>query len=117
RSRPSTYRLSRTRASPRRWRRACRRPTRPDRRAASAGERRRTRRSRQREPRSLAPGSPTPQLLPGGFDLPVDGAGIDRVAIAGERPRPRGNRILDAASLEEDVAVMILDDRVGRELI
>ena len=42
---------------------------------------------------------------------------IDRIAVAGERARPRGNRLVVASQLEQHLAVVILDDRVGPELI
>src|SRR2546423_8183867 len=50
------------------------------------------------------------------LDFPVDLDLVDRVAVAAERAVPGGNRRVVAGQLEEDFAVVILDDRVGRQL-
>src|SRR4051794_27912810 len=57
------------------------------------------------------------QLLPRRSDLLVDVAAVDRIAVPGERAGPRADRVLPTASLREHVAVMILDDGVGRQLV
>src|SRR4051812_40919100 len=81
-----------------------------DRPEASAAVRR-TRPSGARPALSPAHASSFRQLLSGGADLLIDIAAIDRVAVAGERPRPGRDRIVEPRELEEHVAVMILNDR------
>src|SRR3954470_13799000 len=51
------------------------------------------------------------------LDLLVDAGTIDRLVVAGERARPRGDGIVEPRQLEQHVAVVILDDRVRLELI
>src|SRR5207244_2504953 len=60
--------------------------------------------------------------LPSGFllrvpNLLVDVAWLDRVAVARERARPGCNCVVVSPELEEDVTVVVLDNRVGFELI
>src|SRR6185312_9021266 len=57
------------------------------------------------------------ELLFRGPDLPVDGGTIDRVVVAGQRARPRRDRVVVARELVEDVTVVILDDGVRLELV
>src|SRR5581483_8188920 len=89
--------------------------------------------SRSRARRTRTPGTPEPrarprpsaarrsslliELLPGRPDLLVDVPAVDRVAVAVQRPRPRGNRILIASELQQHVAVVILNDGIGLLLI
>jgi len=57
------------------------------------------------------------KLASGHLDFLVELVAIDRIAVACERAGPRGNRLIVAAHPGEHVAVVILDDRVGEELI
>src|SRR5439155_23614116 len=57
------------------------------------------------------------ELLLRRLDFLVNGAGVDRVAVAGERACPRRDGIVDAAALEKHVAVVILDDGIAHHLI
>ena len=50
-------------------------------------------------------------------DLLVDVGAIDRIAVAGQRAVERRDGVVVATELEEHVAVVILDDRVGGQLI
>ncbi len=57
------------------------------------------------------------QVLLRRLDLLVDLAAVDVGAVALERARPRGNRVAVAPQLEEHLAVVLLDDRVGSQLV
>src|SRR5262245_58516784 len=48
-----------------------------------------------------------------GADLLVDVAAVDRIAVAAQRARPRRDRFVDTSELEQDIAVMILNHRIG----
>ena len=86
--------------------------------AAPRTKRRRRRPARRRSAALLASArSFAWQLLLGGTDLPIDAGLVDVFAIAGQRPRPRGDRLVEPAEAEQHVSVMILDDRVGLQLV
>ena len=98
------------------------------RRRAGPGRQLHQRRAARRRSRHAAPSDSSgatarrrahflPSFCFAALDLLVDVAAIDRVAVAGERAGPRGDRLVVASELEEHVAVVILDDRVGLELI
>src|SRR5204863_5265046 len=57
------------------------------------------------------------ELLPRGADLLVDVTAVDRVAVAGEGAGPRRDRLVVAPHLREHVAIVLLHDRVRRQLI
>src|SRR5947209_17014097 len=103
----------------RRWpdraRRSRRSRARRNRPAASPAARRRQ--PTRRRPRRAQALSFLAELLFRRANLPVDGAAIDGVAVAVEGAGPRGDRLVVARALEQQVAVVILDDRIGRELI
>src|SRR6266478_1939977 len=85
--------------------------------ASSAAGRRRSSRARAQRERKGRARSLLRELLSRGADFLFDLALVDRVAVAGERARERGDRVVEASELEQDVAVVILDDRVGAQLV
>src|SRR5438067_4959467 len=81
--------------------------------------------ARRRRPRHTPqPGTRRPSAwslaaLPGRFadriDLLLNLRAIDRIAVAGERRLPGGNRVVPPVLFEAQIAEMILDDGVLRE--
>src|SRR3954469_14644715 len=84
--------------------------------AASSTSRRTTWPSRPAPPRGRARSFRVEFLL-GGANLLVERTTVNRVAVAGRRECPRGQRLVVLLELEENVAVMILNDGVRSELI
>src|SRR5215475_5595590 len=77
-----------------------------------------TPRSQRPQPRrATAARSSLRELLSRTPDLLVDVAANDRVAIAGERLVPGQDGVVVASEFEKNLAVVILNDRVGAELI
>src|SRR5438093_8451218 len=97
--------------APRRYRvRWCPGPT----AASSTADRTKSSRARAQSP-ALA--SFLVKLLPGRADLLIDLALVNRIAVAGKGAGEGSDRCVVASELEQHVAVMILDDRVGAQLI
>src|SRR3954463_12072088 len=56
-------------------------------------------------------------FLSGGADFPVDLGAIDRIAVPAQRAVERGDRFIEAAHLQQNVAIVILNDRIGLQLV
>src|SRR5512140_3023797 len=92
----------------------------PERQATPAASScvRRTRPWRGRAPPRAARGARTPAqsslssaLLLGLVDFLLDPGFVDRLAVARERPVPSRNRLVVAAELEQQLPIMVLNDR------